>query len=237
MRGSPRATPSGIWCPTGSCATSTSASCTAASEPRGVPVNDRYDAGYGDDQYELVGYDEYGQPVYRQVPQVPPRRCRSSPTTYGQQGSRDSRNRTESRGTATTRTPWAGSSRRPPTTRTTPVSSRIRRRSAAAPATTPGSTRTARRLRPHGAATQALVRPLRQTATQRQQRPRVEQPRAAEQTAYIPQQAGPVETGASRGGPRNRRPGVPRARGDRRSLRGATGLPHRAVRLRRGAGR
>ncbi|WP_223281295.1 LCP family protein [Streptomyces antnestii] len=44
-------------------------------------MNDRYD-GYsgsysGDasntsDQYELVGYDEFGQPVYRQVPQQPP---------------------------------------------------------------------------------------------------------------------------------------------------------------------
>lgn len=33
-------------------------------------MNDRYDAGHGgDQQYELVGYDEYGQPVYRQVPQ------------------------------------------------------------------------------------------------------------------------------------------------------------------------
>ncbi|MFJ2261293.1 LCP family protein [Streptomyces sp. NPDC087844] len=32
-------------------------------------MNDRYDAGYGGDQYELVGYDEFGQPVYRQVPQ------------------------------------------------------------------------------------------------------------------------------------------------------------------------
>lgn len=31
-------------------------------------MNDRYDAGHGGDQYELVGYDEYGQPVYRQVP-------------------------------------------------------------------------------------------------------------------------------------------------------------------------
>ncbi|WP_221352540.1 LCP family protein [Streptomyces beigongshangae] len=32
-------------------------------------MNDRYDAGYGDAPYELVGYDEFGQPVYRQVPQ------------------------------------------------------------------------------------------------------------------------------------------------------------------------
>ncbi|MFH8656643.1 LCP family protein [Streptomyces afghaniensis] len=30
-------------------------------------MNDRYDPGYGGDQYELVGYDEYGRPVYRQV--------------------------------------------------------------------------------------------------------------------------------------------------------------------------
>jgi anionic cell wall polymer biosynthesis LytR-Cps2A-Psr (LCP) family protein len=34
-------------------------------------VNDRYDAGYGgnqDDRYELVGYDEYGRPMYRPAP-------------------------------------------------------------------------------------------------------------------------------------------------------------------------
>ncbi|MET7732535.1 LytR C-terminal domain-containing protein [Streptomyces sp. NPDC005402] len=34
-------------------------------------MNDRYDAGYGEDQenqYALVGYDEYGRPVYQQVP-------------------------------------------------------------------------------------------------------------------------------------------------------------------------
>ncbi|MFF0224465.1 LytR C-terminal domain-containing protein [Streptomyces sp. NPDC004629] len=31
-------------------------------------MNDRYDPGYGGDQYELVGYDEYGRPVYRRIP-------------------------------------------------------------------------------------------------------------------------------------------------------------------------
>ncbi|MEU6480927.1 LytR C-terminal domain-containing protein [Streptomyces sp. NPDC047017] len=31
-------------------------------------MNDRYDAGYDGDPYELVGYDEYGRPIYRQVP-------------------------------------------------------------------------------------------------------------------------------------------------------------------------
>lgn len=37
----------------------------------GHPLNDRYDGYTGGDPYELVGYDEFGQPVYRQVPQQP----------------------------------------------------------------------------------------------------------------------------------------------------------------------
>ncbi|MEU5597524.1 LytR C-terminal domain-containing protein [Streptomyces sp. NPDC020298] len=47
-------------------------------------MNDRYDPGYGQDQYELVGYDEYGQPVYRQVPaqHTPPQAY----DQYAQQG-------------------------------------------------------------------------------------------------------------------------------------------------------
>ncbi|MEU6550055.1 LCP family protein [Streptomyces sp. NPDC046915] len=47
-------------------------------------MNDRYDPGYGQDQYELVGYDEYGQPVYRQVPaqHTPPQAY----DQYSQQG-------------------------------------------------------------------------------------------------------------------------------------------------------
>ncbi|MFD8423642.1 LCP family protein [Streptomyces sp. NPDC059466] len=36
-------------------------------------MNDRYDGYTGGDQYELVGYDEFGQPVYRQVPPQPSR--------------------------------------------------------------------------------------------------------------------------------------------------------------------
>ncbi|WP_073946692.1 LytR C-terminal domain-containing protein [Streptomyces kebangsaanensis] len=47
-------------------------------------MNDRYDAGYGGDGYELVGYDEYGRPVYRQVPaQQTPQQTYDA---YGQQG-------------------------------------------------------------------------------------------------------------------------------------------------------
>jgi anionic cell wall polymer biosynthesis LytR-Cps2A-Psr (LCP) family protein len=61
-------------------------------------VNDRYDAGYGGDQYELVGYDEFGQPVYRPVPprqdplrQVPQQQsydpyAQQQPYGYDQQG-------------------------------------------------------------------------------------------------------------------------------------------------------
>ncbi|MGW2635522.1 LCP family protein [Streptomyces sp. NPDC001348] len=47
-------------------------------------MNERYDPGYGADQYELVGYDEYGQPVYRQVPtQQAPEQAYDQ---YGRQG-------------------------------------------------------------------------------------------------------------------------------------------------------
>ncbi|WP_030314658.1 LCP family protein [Streptomyces sp. NRRL B-3229] len=58
-------------------------------------MNDRYDAGYGGDhenQYELVGYDEYGRPVYQQVPpqQQAPRQQPQHPQQqydpYAQQG-------------------------------------------------------------------------------------------------------------------------------------------------------
>ncbi|MER8014229.1 LytR C-terminal domain-containing protein [Streptomyces griseoluteus] len=53
-------------------------------------MNDRYEAGYGEDgyggdQYEIVGYDDYGRPVYQQVPprQQPPHQQAYDP--YGQQ--------------------------------------------------------------------------------------------------------------------------------------------------------
>ncbi|NGO09740.1 LCP family protein [Streptomyces sp. HC44] len=47
-------------------------------------MNDRYDAGYGGDQsYELVGYDEFGQPVYRQV--SPPSQAPQGYDSYGSQ--------------------------------------------------------------------------------------------------------------------------------------------------------
>ncbi|MFD3497550.1 LytR C-terminal domain-containing protein [Streptomyces sp. NPDC058678] len=53
-------------------------------------MNDRYDAGYGgnrDDQYELVGYDEYGRPMYRPVPPQQQQQAPQQPyDPYAQQG-------------------------------------------------------------------------------------------------------------------------------------------------------
>ncbi|MEU3368660.1 LCP family protein [Streptomyces pseudogriseolus] len=48
-------------------------------------MNDGYDAGYGDGgPYELVGYDEYGRPVYRQAADQQTQAQQYDP--YGQQG-------------------------------------------------------------------------------------------------------------------------------------------------------
>ncbi|MFE3030487.1 LytR C-terminal domain-containing protein [Streptomyces canus] len=54
-------------------------------------MNDRYDAGYGDDQesqYTLVGYDDYGRPVYQQVPpqHAPQQQSQQQYDPYAQQG-------------------------------------------------------------------------------------------------------------------------------------------------------
>jgi len=53
-------------------------------------VNDRYDSGYdGEQQYEIVGYDDYGRPVYQAVPQQgypqQPQPGQQSYDPYGQQ--------------------------------------------------------------------------------------------------------------------------------------------------------
>ncbi|GHE93118.1 LytR family transcriptional regulator [Streptomyces griseoluteus] len=53
-------------------------------------MNDRYEAGYGDDQYggdqyEIVGYDDYGRPVYQQVPSHRQQPQQRTYDPYGQQ--------------------------------------------------------------------------------------------------------------------------------------------------------
>ncbi|MGA5321192.1 LytR C-terminal domain-containing protein [Streptomyces seoulensis] len=54
-------------------------------------MNDRYEAGYGDDgyggdQYEIVGYDDYGRPVYQQVPSHGQQRQQPQQQTYDPYG-------------------------------------------------------------------------------------------------------------------------------------------------------
>ncbi|MFE0389245.1 LytR C-terminal domain-containing protein [Streptomyces bungoensis] len=124
-------------------------------------MNDRYDAGYGDDHYEIVGYDEYGRPVYQRVAaQQAPQRQTYDPYTqpgYGH-GGYDTGQQPAA--------PGYGSYGSPPSQ----------------PAYDPYD--------PYGTGTQPAAPgygPYGQPGAGGQQ------PRVAEQTAYIPQQAGPAE--------------------------------------------
>jgi anionic cell wall polymer biosynthesis LytR-Cps2A-Psr (LCP) family protein len=129
-------------------------------------VNDRYDAGYGGDQYELVGYDEYNQPVYRQVPaqgtQQPPQQQPYDP--YGQQ---------QQQGYGYD--PYATGTQQQPDYDTGAQQAYDSRQAPQAG------------YDPYATGTTTAYDPYGQTATSGQQ------PRVAEQTAYIPQQAGPAE--------------------------------------------
>ncbi|WP_053669097.1 LytR C-terminal domain-containing protein [Streptomyces sp. NRRL B-1140] len=132
-------------------------------------MNDRYDAGaadHGADQYELVGYDEYGRPVYRQV--------------QGAQQTYDPYAQQHQQGYGYD--PYAQTAQQPP--------SAYGYGTGAQPATDYGS------YDPYGTATQQggpahdpYGRATAADATGRQ--PRVAE-QAAQQTAHIPQQAGPV---------------------------------------------
>ncbi|MGV9452886.1 LCP family protein [Streptomyces sp. NPDC003635] len=133
-------------------------------------MNDRYDAGgaeYGaDQQYELVGYDEYGRPVYRPVPQPPPQQPYDP---YAQQGYGYD--------------PYATGQQQPVQPYDSYDGYDPYGRGGAAGAGGPGG--------PGGAGgyggTASPYDPYGQAASSGQQ------PRVAEQTAYIPQQAGPAE--------------------------------------------
>ncbi|MFJ3665107.1 LCP family protein [Streptomyces sp. NPDC090106] len=121
-------------------------------------MNDRYDAGYGgdqDDQYELVGYDEYGRPVYRQAAPQQAYDPYAQQQGYGYD-------------------PYAtGGAQQPQQTGQYPQQAYDPYGTQAAP------------YDPYG----------QQTATGAQQHAQQQpaQPQVAEQTAYIPQQAGPAE--------------------------------------------
>ncbi|MFJ4786283.1 LCP family protein [Streptomyces sp. NPDC088794] len=143
-------------------------------------MNDSYDPGYGGDQYELVGYDEYGQPVYRQVPpqQQPPQQPYDpyaqqqgygyDPYATGQQGQQAQQGQADRTG-----------------------------QQPAAPAYDPygtGQQPVTPSYDTYGGG--ASYDPYGRAAAGAQQ-----QPRTAEQTAYIPQQAGPPETDEETEGP------------------------------------
>ncbi|MGX1269913.1 LytR C-terminal domain-containing protein [Streptomyces phaeoluteigriseus] len=153
-------------------------------------MNDRNDADYGETPYELVGYDEYGQPVYRQVPP------QQAYDPYGQQQGYGYDPYAQG-GRQHPAYPTYDTGGQPPTRAYDPYDTG---QQPSAPAYDPYDTgRQALVQDPYGtgtrvqqgAGTAAPYDPYGQTAASGQQ------PRAAEQTAYIPQQAGPAGTHAA----------------------------------------
>jgi anionic cell wall polymer biosynthesis LytR-Cps2A-Psr (LCP) family protein len=132
-------------------------------------VNDRYDAGdggYGAGPYQLVGYDEHGQPVYRQIPEQQAPRPTHDPYAQQQGYGYD---------------PYAGGAQQP----APPYEGYDTGQQPQVPSygSYPGYD-------PYGAPARGTgpdYDPYGQAAGSGQQ------PRVAEQTAYIPQQAGPAE--------------------------------------------
>jgi anionic cell wall polymer biosynthesis LytR-Cps2A-Psr (LCP) family protein len=133
-------------------------------------VNDRYDGYAGGDQYELVGYDEFGRPVYRQVP---PQQTPQGYDAYGTQ------QHPQSQGYGYD--PYGTGPQQPPAPYHTDQQPPV-------PPYDPYA--------PYGTTTDGGYDPYGRTATSGQQ------PRVAEQTAYIPQQAGPADGGPGRAGGR-----------------------------------
>lgn len=135
-------------------------------------MNDRYDAEYGD-PYELVGYDEYGRPVYRQVPaQQPPQQQPYDPYAQQQGYGYD---------------PYATGTQQQMPGYDTGAHPQV-------PSYDTGTQQPAAPYDPYATGTTTAYDPYGQTATSGQQ------PRVAEQTAYIPQQAGPAEAEDAPGG-------------------------------------
>ncbi|MPY32096.1 LytR family transcriptional regulator [Streptomyces adustus] len=138
-------------------------------------MNDRYDAEYGEDQYELVGYDEYGRPMYQQVrTQQAPRPPQQAYDPYTQQQGYGY-------------DPYATGSQQPVSPYDpydTGQQPQVPAYDDYAPGAHPGLG--TQGTRSNGAAA-APYDPYGRAAAGGGQQPRV-----AEQTAYIPQQAGPA---------------------------------------------
>ncbi|MGW7166575.1 LytR C-terminal domain-containing protein [Streptomyces sp. NPDC054884] len=174
-------------------------------------MNDRNDAGYGDDQYELVGYDEYGRPVYRPAApqQFPQHSPQQSYDPYGQQQYQGQQGQAQGQ-------QGYGYD---------PYGTGGQQTSGYDPYDT-GPQTSAPAYDPYGTATQTPYDPYGQTAAGQQ--PRAEQARTAEQTAYIPQQAGPAEPRAGAGADDATGPGPGGAATDARDdqdASGASGVP------------
>ncbi|MFF4114608.1 LCP family protein [Streptomyces sp. NPDC001714] len=127
-------------------------------------MNDRYDAGYGSDGYELVGYDEYGRPVYRQIPA----QQQQTYDPYAGQG----------QGQGYGYDPYAGGGQQAAPSYDTGQQ---------APVHDTGRQPVTPAYDPYGTGGHAAYDPYGQAATSGRQ------PRVAEQTAHIPQQAGPAD--------------------------------------------
>ncbi|MGW3492292.1 LCP family protein [Streptomyces sp. NPDC001020] len=140
-------------------------------------MNDRYDGYAGGDQYELVGYDEFGQPVYRQVP------TRQTPQGYDPYGAQQHQQHQQPQGYGYD--PYAAGAQQPTAPYNTgqqqPVSPHDTGQQPPAAPYDPYS--------PYGTPASGGYDPYGQAATSGQQ------PRITEQAAYIPQQAGPAESG------------------------------------------
>ncbi|MFF8099238.1 LytR C-terminal domain-containing protein [Streptomyces sp. NPDC016640] len=155
-------------------------------------MNDRYDAGHGTDgaaPYELVGYDEYGQPVYRQATAQQTQQTQQY-DAYQQQGQQEQQgygyDPYDPYGTGGHQQPYdpygtatgTGVPQQPQDPSYDPYGAQQGGRSASYD--TSYDTSYAPSYDPYGQAAQGGTG---------------QQPRVAEQTAHIPQQAGPVDDG------------------------------------------
>ncbi|MFF3409133.1 LytR C-terminal domain-containing protein [Streptomyces sp. NPDC002742] len=175
-------------------------------------MNDRYDGYTGGDQYELVGYDEFGQPVYRQVPQQP---------AQGYDGY-------DARQQGYGYDPYATGRQEPvqpyDTGHQPPVSSYDTGQQETVSPYDTGQQPSVSSFDPFGtgtpraggtAAASTSYDPYGRTADAAGAASTGRQPRVADQTAYIPQQAGPATDGPATDGPA--KDGAPRADRDYRT--------------------
>ncbi|MEU0431493.1 LytR C-terminal domain-containing protein [Streptomyces sp. NPDC006290] len=176
-------------------------------------MNDRYDGYAGGDQYELVGYDEFGQPVYRQVPQQPAQGYDgydAQQQGYGYDPYVTGRQEPVQ--------PY-DTGRQPPvspydTGQHQTVSPYDTGQQPSVPSFDPFGTGTPRA--GGTGTTSTSYDPYGRTADTAGTASTGRQPRAAEQTAYIPQQAGPQQAGPAQDGPA-KDDGAPRADRDYRT--------------------